>query len=388
MDNLTEGNILSPEEIENLFMDESNNNQNNEPPQEEENNEDNDGGEGKKKDKTTEVNPEDLFEEKPESVGSKEENNDGGEGSEPEEKGASPELFSSIALALKGDGVFTDLDEDELKEVKTPQDLRDAMQKQVNSMLDETQRRVNEALEVGVEPNAIRRFEGILNQLKSVKEEELTANTKEGENLRRQILMLDFTQQGMSAERAKKLVDRTFTDGSDIDDAKEALQDSITKIQQRYDDLINAAKEEQKKEQENLKKEAQRLKDSILNDKEMFADFEIDKNMRKKIYDVISVPSYKDSETGELLTEIQKYEKEHRVEFLKFAGMFYVLTNGFKDTKNIVKKKVTKENNKVWKEVERTLNNSRRNNDGSLNFGSSRGDSNSFSLGEGWGLNI
>lgn len=387
---LSEENILSQEEIENLFTDEDNNNNpNNEPPQEEEKPE---GGEeeGKEKNKkTTEVNPETLFEEeeKPESVGS-EENNKGGEGSEPQGEGASPELFSSIALALKGSGVFTDLEEDELKEIKTPEDLKDAMQKQVDSMFNEQQKRVNEALNVGVEPDAIRRFEGILGQLRSVKEEELTANTKEGENLRRQILMLDFTQQGMSAERAKKLVDRTFAGGSDIADAKEALQDSITKIQEKYDSLINEAKEAQKREQEQLRQEAQKLKDSILNDKEMFSDFEVDKATRKKIYDTISVPSYKDPETGELLTEIQKFEREHRVEFLKFAGLFYVLTNGFKDTKNIVKKKVTKESNKVWKEVERTLNNSRRNNDGSLNFGSSKGDTNSFSLGEGWGLNI
>lgn len=391
MSTLSEENILSPEEIENLFMDENDNKENNQPPQEEEE-EPTDGGEEegkKKKDKTTEVNPEDLFEEEeePESVGS-EENNEGGEGSEPKGEGASPELFSSIALALKGGGVFTDLEEDELKEIKSPQDLRNAMQKQVETMFNEQQKRVNDALNVGIEPDAIRRFEGILGQLRSVKDEELTAKTKEGENLRRQILMLDFTQQGMSAERAKKLVDRTFADGSDIDDAKEALQDSITKIQEKYDSLVNEAKEEQKREQEALRKEAQKLKESILNDKEVFADFEVDKATRKKIYDVISVPSYKDPETGELLTEIQKYEREHRTEFLKFAGLFYVLTNGYKDTKNIVKKKVTKENNKVWKEVERTLNNSRRNNDGSLNFGSSKGDTNSFSLAEGWGLNI
>ena len=67
MSTLSEENILSPEEIENLFMDENDNKENNQPPQEEKE-EPTDGGEEegkKKKDKTTEVNPEDLFEEEP-----------------------------------------------------------------------------------------------------------------------------------------------------------------------------------------------------------------------------------------------------------------------------------------------------------------------------------
>ena len=57
------------------------------------------------------------------------------------------------------------------------------------------------------------------------------------------------------------------------------------------------------------------MKKSILEDKEVFGDIQLDKSTRQKIYDNISKPVYKDPETGEFYTTIQKYEKENRVEF-------------------------------------------------------------------------
>ena len=79
------------------------------------------------------------------------------------------------------------------------------------------------------------------------------------------------------------------------------------------------------------------------------------------------------------MTAIQKYEKEHGADFLKYTGLMYVMTNGFKDFDSFAKGKVKKEMKKGLRDLEKTLNNTRRNSDGSLNMVTSqKDDPNSF----------
>jgi hypothetical protein len=92
-----------------------------------------------------------------------------------------------------------------------------------------------------------------------------------------------------------------------------------------------------------------------MEDTQVFGDLQLDKATRQKIYNNISKPVYKDPDTGELYTAIQKYEKENSIEFLKNVGLLYTLTDGFKDLDKIVKGKVNKEVKKGLKELERVL---------------------------------
>ena len=93
---------------------------------------------------------------------------------------------------------------------------------------------------------------------------------------------------------------------------------------------------------------------------------DISQDLRKKAFECISKPVYKDPETGEYLTAIQRYEQEHPVEFIKYIGLFMTLTNNFKDFESFTKGKVKKEVRKGMRALEQTLNNTRRNSDGSL----------------------
>ena len=99
-----------------------------------------------------------------------------------------------------------------------------------------------------------------------------------------------------------------------------------------------------------------------------FGDIEISQVNRQKAYDAIAKPVYKDPETGEYLTAIQKYEREHRHEFLKNLGLLFTLTDNFTNLNNLIKGKVNKESRKAIKELENTLNNTHRTSDGNLNF--------------------
>ncbi len=380
-------NILGAEEIENLFVEDEDTQDtppaNGEPPKKEEEPD-------KDKEETTEVvDVDNLFTDTPESVGSGKENTEEKEDTTPKGDGTSPKNFySSIAKALKEEGIFPDLDDEGLSKVKDPEDFRDLIDQQIKAGLDERQKRIDEALNAGVEPTEIRKYENTINFLDSIKEENISDEGDKGEKLRKDLIYQDFINRGYSKERAAREVQKSFNAGTDIDDAKEALKSNIDFFKDKYDELINEAKSEAEQEEKERKEQAEKLKSSILNDKDVFGDLSIDKSTRQKIYDNIAKPVYKDPETGEYFTAIQKYEMENRTDFLKNIGLLFTLTNGFKNLDGLVKGKVKKEVKKGLRELEHTLNNTARTSDGNLKFVSGVDEDPESFIGKGWNLDV
>ena len=380
-------NILGAEEIENLFVEDDETQDtpptNGEPPKEEEE-------PNKDKEETTEVvDVDNLFTDTPESVGSGKENTEEKEDTTPKGDGTSPKNFySSIAKALKEEGIFPDLDDDGLSKVKDPEDFRDLIDQQIKAGLDERQKRIDEALNAGVEPTEIRKYENTINFLDSIKEENISDEGDKGEKLRKDLIYQDFINRGYSKERATREVQKSFNAGTDIDDAKEALKSNIDFFRDKYDELVNDAKLEAEQEEKVRKEQAEKLKSSILNDKDVFGDLSVDKSTRQKIYDNIAKPVYKDPETGEYFTAIQKYEMENRTDFLKNIGLLFTLTDGFKNLDGLVKGKVKKEVKKGLRELEHTLNNTARTSDGNLKFVSGVDEDPESFIGKGWNLDV
>ena len=380
-------NILGAEEIENLFVEDKDTQDtppaNGEPPKKEEEPD-------KDKEETTEVvDVDNLFTDTPESVGSGKENTEEKEDTTPKGDGTSPKNFySSIAKALKEEGIFPDLDDEGLSKVKDHEDFRDLIDQQIKAGLDERQRRIDEALNAGVEPTEIRKYENTINFLGSIKEENISDEGDKGEKLRKDLIYQDFINRGYSKERAAREVQKSFNAGTDIDDAKEALKSNIDFFKDKYDELVNEAKSEAEQEEEERKEQAKKLKSSILNDKDVFGDLSIDKSTRQKIYDNIAKPVYKDPETGEYFTAIQKYEMENRTDFLKNIGLLFTLTDGFKNLDGLVKGKVKKEVKKGLRELEHTLNNTARTSDGNLKFVSGVDEDPESFIGKGWNLDV
>ena len=380
-------NILGAEEIENLFVEDGETQDtppaNGEPPKKEEE-------PSKDKEETTEVvDVDNLFTDTPESVGSGKENTEEKEDTTPKGDGTSPKNFySSIAKALKEEGIFPDLDDEGLSKVKDPEDFRDLIDQQIKAGLDERQKRIDEALNAGVEPTEIRRYENTMSFLDSIKEENISDEGDKGEKLRKDLIYQDFINRGYSKERAAREVQKSFNAGTDIDDAKEALKSNIDFFRDKYDELVNDAKSEAEQEERERKGQAENLKSSILNDKDVFGDLSVDESTRKKIYDNIAKPVYKDPETGEYFTAIQKYEMENRTDFLKNIGLLFTLTNGFKNLDGLVKGKVKKEVKKGLRELEHTLNNTARTSDGNLKFVSGVDEDPESFIGKGWNLDV
>ena len=361
--------ILSEEEVSSLFGDENDDLQDTPPDDKKENEQD---------DSTTEVDVDDIFgneddSESPESVGS-EENKQDKEGTSSNKNGTSPNnnFYSSIAKALKEDGTLPDLDDDILDKVETAEDFADVIESQIKARLDEKQRRIDEALGIGVEPSVIQQYEKTIDYLDSITEESINDETEKGETLRKQLIYQDFINRGYSKDRATREVNKSFNAGSDIEDAKEALQSNKDYFNESYNKIIKESKDAEAKRVATQKKEAENLRKSILEDDKVFGELVVDKASRKKIYDNISKPVYKDPDTGEFLTAIQKYEQENHTDFMKYVGLMFTLTDGFKNLDGLIKGKVNKEMKKGLKNLENTLNNSARNSDGSLKFVTSR----------------
>ena len=377
MEELSIENILGQEDIENLFSDkEIETTQETSPEQKEETT-------------TEEVNPDDLFEETPESVGS-EENQEKEDTISEKETGSSPtnNFYSSIAKALKEDGVFPDLDDETVDGIKEAEDLAKAIESQIKAGLDEKHRRIDEALDLGVEPDLVKQYENTLAYLDSITEEKISAEDEAGENLRKQLIYQDLINKGYSKDEAMEELEDIFANGSDQKKAKRALSANKDFFKSNYKKVVEEARLETEKEAQERDKQAAALKKSILEDKEVFKDLQVDKATRQKIFDNISKPVYKDKETGEYFTALQKYERENKTEFLKNVGLLFTLTDGFKNLDGLVKPQVKKEVKKGLRELEHTLNNTARTSNGNIKFVSGVSDDpNSFINGK-WDLDV
>lgn len=348
--------------------------------------------EDKENEKTTEeeeINPDDLFD-NPESVGSGKDNQEEEEDTQSEkDKGTSPKtnFYSSIASALKEEGIFPDLDDDTLNGIKTPEDFAEAVEKTVQARLDERQKRIDAALQADVEPDEVRRYEQTLANLDAIKEEYITDETEKGERLRKNLIYQDFRNRGYSEARAKREVEKSFNAGTDIEDAKEALESNREYFSNQYQDLIKEAQEEAKEEQRKIKEEAAQLKKSMLEDKEVFTGITLDKTTRQKAFENITKPVFK-TEDGEYLTAIQKYEMDNPVEFRKYLSVLFTMTDGFKNIDGLVKGKVKKEVKQSLRELEHKLSSTTRNSSGNPRYvGGVEEDTESY-IGKGWDLDV
>lgn len=349
------------------------------------------GGEGGEHKETTEVDTDNLFGDTPEGVGSEEEKDKEGEDTHDDKgKGNSPkaDFFSSVANALAEEGVFPDLSPDDIEKIKTPEEFLKAVQDQISAGLTEQQNRVKEALDNNVEPNIIRQYEAGIKWLEDISDDTLKDESENGEKLRRQLIYQDFINRGFSKQRAEKETNRSIENGTDVEDAKDALSSNIKFYKDQYQGILDDAKQKQEQEKADREARALSLKKSIMdNDKFFGGDVVIDKKTRQQVFDNISKPVYRDPKTGELYTAIQKFELDNSDEFLAKLGLIFTLTDGFKNLSGLTKGKVRKEVGKGLRDLENKINNTSRDKYGNLKYSSGVDDEESY-LGKGVRLAI
>lgn len=327
------------------------------------------GLEDTKKDSADEeIDPNNIFGTSQEEVGGEDDDNDIHQGQETEDASSdnddksgsnSPEstqFYSTILSSLRDDGILPDIDEDLIKTAKTPEDFATAIEKQVAARLEETQRRIKEALDNGVEPDEINNYEGTINYLNSIKEDDLSSDTEEAKSLRENLIYQDYLNRGFKPERAKKEVDKSITAGTDIEDAKSALESNKEYYMHSYQSLLKEQEDLAKEAKEQRRKEMETFSKKILDTEEPLSGVKVDQLTRKKILENATKPIYKDEE-GNLMTSIQKYIKENPIDAQYYLNLFYTLTDGFKDINKLVKPKVAKTTKENIRSLESKLRN-------------------------------
>lgn len=295
-------------------------------------------------------------------------------------------FYSSIATALKEDGILQFSDSDK---IETASDFANAVEDYINSRIEEKNQRINKAINAGVDDSQIRNYETTINFLNGLSEDQIKAETEQGETLRKNLIYQDLINREYTDEEAREELQDILDAGTDIKRAMRALNSNKEFYNKGYQKLIDDNEAKVKAESERKQKEADEFKRSLLEDDKSFG-FEVDKKTRAKAYDAATKAMYKDDKTGNFMTEIQKYENDNPVEFRKKLALVFTLTDGFKDFSALAKPIVQREKHKSISELERKINSTSRVSDGSMQFSSGVDDSpysiNGF--GTKWDLNL
>lgn len=327
-------------------------------------------------DETAEVDFSDLLGNQPESVGSGE-NTEGNRGAPESSNGqGSPQinLFSSIAKAIRDEGVFPDLSDDAIDAVTDAATLRKLFDDQVSGMFEERNQRLEKALNSGATTDEMQQYQNALNLTQFLENKDtistLTKEGDEGENLRKRVMYQDYINRGFKHERAVKLIQKSFDDGTEIEDAQEAYNSCKEYYKQQIDDFQQEMEEREQANKAKEQKQFSNLKKHILDTESFYDGVKVDKQTRQKAYDSITKPIYRD-EQGNYMNALQKYQHEHPTEFMENVAMLFALTDEFKNVERLTKKKVQQGIKKGFEEVANVLNTTRRNGDGTLNLANS-----------------
>jgi len=308
---------------------------------------------------------EDAFSNTPESVG-----NDKEPPARTQHGSPTPQaqnVFHSIAAALREEGVFPDLDDDTINSVTDAGGFRNLIDKQIEAGLTEQQRRISSALSNGVQPDEVQQYEGALAFLNSVTEDALTANNSDGEELRKRIIYQDLINRGYSNEKAIKEIKKSLDAGTDIDDARDALQGNREYFQSRYNALLDNAKAQRQQAEQAYNQRAEKFKKSLMEDDKAFGTVDLDKDTRRRVLDVLTKPTKRD-DSGRYYTELQWAQHSDADQFSRNVGLLYVLTDGFKNVDKLIGQQVKQRTRQGLAELERVINDTQRNPDGSLNL--------------------
>jgi hypothetical protein len=264
--------------------------------------------------------------EDPENVDGEEDDNNEGDDSDDD---SSPNLYSSISNVLFEQGIIPSLESSD--NIKTAEDFVDVFKKEIDV---QAQQRLETYLEnLDLEKIAVSRKNQL--ELESIDEDYLKDNIE----VAKDIIFRDYINQGLSEDRAKKLLRKTIDLGEDmvIEDALESTQ-SLKEFEKR------AEAQEKIRYQENLANQAKEqeqinnaIKSTIYNSKEVIAGINNTKALQDRVFKSMTEVVAKDPNTGEMQNKFMQSRASNPIEFDTKMYYLYELTNGFTDLSAISK---------------------------------------------------
>lgn len=287
---------------------------------------------------------------------------DEGETSDKESDQSLPNLYSSLARALKEEGFFSDLELDD-KEVidsfdKLGNKIKAANSKAIKDALGfdldevngftELQKEYLLALKAGIPTEKFIENKQQEFAIDSITDAQLAGD----EGLRKEVIARSYMMRGISEEKARKLAQTSVDLAEDVEEAKSArdeIRDVMREDQRKEIEYQSKIREEQVKQ---YKEYEGNLKNTFFNTDKIGEIFEVPKQLRDKMFETISKPVAR-TEDGALVNALTKYQMENPIDFQHKMAWFYSITDGFKKFDSFITKKAT---SRAAKELETLLN--------------------------------
>lgn len=251
------------------------------------------------------------------------------------------QIYSSFAQHFKDAGVLSNIDLEE-NPIKSAEDFQNAIDKEVESRLNENQRAYKEAMDAGVAKDEFVNYNNQMQQLNSITEEDLSK--EDSQKLRMQLIATDFINKGFDKDRALSYAQRSIETGKDVEDSKKALEDIKAFTKQSFEDIKN-----QKLESKN--NSLKEIETFINSNDEIFKGLNIEKSDKEKLFKQISTPVAK-SKTGNPINAYTKAFLENPTKMRVATEYLFYLTKGFSDFSKInqnISTKTTKSLDEILK---------------------------------------
>lgn len=246
--------------------------------------------------------------------------------------------FSLLAVALVEEGVLPSLTKDKAKEFKSFSDIVASIQEEIKNNefagLTEAQKEYLKALEAGVSDEEFRALKQEQASIESITEDVLIDS--ENVELRKNIIVRDLLNQGVTKEKAEKLAQRSIDLGEDVEDAKEALETLKKHAKEQEELKIKQAQEQRKQKEEEYKKTVETLKTQLLEEKKYIIEgLPYSKQIAEKVFNSITKPVK--VENGKPISRIMEERMKNPLDFEVKLNYIFEITDGFKNFDKIVK---------------------------------------------------
>ena len=152
------------------------------------------------------------------------------------------QLYSKLAAEFKAKGVLPELD---ITKIKSLEDLNSAIQNRVDNSLSARQKAIEDAQKVGAEVPEVASKLNVIEKLKGVTPEFL--QDEKNLEFRRTAIIQDGMSKGFTAERSKVMAQRSIDAGTDVEDAKDAVDSLIKGEETSLQSIIDSAKQKEQK---------------------------------------------------------------------------------------------------------------------------------------------
>lgn len=270
------------------------------------------------------------------SVASGESEGEEGKESSQEERSSPQSALHLLASALAEEGMLSSPD---LADIKDPEGLLkkigEHFQAQIEAKrtegLNDRQKEYLESLKDGIPPEVFHERQSVIQNLKSISSEMIESD----QQLRATIIYNDYLDKGFSKERALRLTQQQQKNGSDVEEAKDALKTRIEKEETLWQEEKEKAKKAQLEEQKRIENYDNELKEFLMDEKtEVFPGYEMTKNQREKLYEKMTKVVAK-SKDGKNLNELAQMMEKDPKRINAAINFLAMITDNFKNLKGL-----------------------------------------------------